>query len=836
MYEGLLELRPRHALAEMRVIRSGGAGSREELVVPAADPIPQGHEATAIMYPADSIYLATDKGERRRSGSYYTPDHIVDYIVQNAIGARCGEINRQLQAEIVAKERALGAAADEERATLTKELEGLQRSFDDRILELKILDPAMGSGHFLIRACQYLAEEIATNPYTSDHSADDLRGEESTITYWKRRVAESCLHGVDLNPLAVELAKLALWLETVAADAPLTFLDHHFRWGDSIIGARISRLDSLPGDEGLLEGQFRREVAAGLPSLIDPLAEIAAISSDTAGHVKQKEQIYKRRFLPALRRFAIVGDLWSAEAMQASTIRPEKYSELLGLLGAPRKFDEAIASDWIQDTLRFLRTKEVSPFHWELAYPHVFLTHNLDNGRAGFDVIIGNPPYDVLSERERGLSVDHVKRFIELDPTLEPSLRGKNNLYKMFVARSVELLADGGILSFIVPMPLLGDEQASGIRRMLFSAGEFREIHAFPQKDNPARRVFRDAKLSTALFIYRKLRPDQRTDGRFQSQVHPAQFVEQTSPRLTLNSNSINLYDPENLTIVSCSQDDWDLVAALAEQPIARLRDFVTFFQGEVNQTVATAKGHLTNRDSGPLVTRGANISMYQLRQASQGEDIHLDVNAFLEGKAEDTKAFHHRFERIGLQESSPQNNFRRIIACRIPSGQFCNHKINYTTSSQSRISLELVLFVLNSSFADWYFRLGSTNAAVSHYQLENIPCPRFGEQSGNADKAFCKGLDALIDAKDFSVIEQKCTDLAVQEGCGPTVERALGSLVRFIEREEAARGRIARSERSRLAEDAEQCQVVLDKMMLILLGLGEGKHKYLRTRLTEML
>jgi hypothetical protein len=102
----------------------------------------------------------------------------------------------------------------------------------------------------------------------------------------------------------------------------------------------------------------------------------------------------------------------------------------------------------------------------------------------------------------------------------------------MFVARSAELLADGGILSFIVPMPLLGDEQASGIRRMLFSAGEFCEIHAFRQKDNPALRVFRDAKLSTALFIYRKLRPDLRTDGRFQSQVHPAQFVERTSPRL----------------------------------------------------------------------------------------------------------------------------------------------------------------------------------------------------------------------------------------------------------------------------------------------------------------
>jgi hypothetical protein len=834
VYEGLLELRPRYAETPMRVIRATAAGSLEERVVPLADPIPPGYEATATTYPADGIYLATDKGERRRSGSYYTPEHIVNYIVQKALGACCAGVFQQLKAEIAAKKEALGAAGDE-KALLQKELEELQGSFDDRILKLRILDPAMGSGHFLIRACQYLAEEIATNPYSSDRGADDLRGDESTITYWKRRVAEACLHGVDVNPMAVELAKLALWLETVAADAPLTFLDHHFRCGDSIIGARIARLDSLPRDEGLLAGRFGREVAAALPGLLETLAEIAAIPSDTADHVKQKERIYRRRFLPALKRFATIADLWSAEAMEASTIRPEQYAEALDLLDAPRRFEEAIASGWAQAALSFLKSRDVSPFHWELAYPHIFLT-GVNGDRAGFDVILGNPPYDVLSEREIGQNIDHLKRFIELDPALQPSRVGKNNLYKIFVARSGELLADGGYLSFIVPMPLLGDEQATGIRRMLLSAGEFSEIHTFPQKDNPARRVFRDAKLPTALFVYRKLRPYQRTDGRFRSQVHPAQFIEPDSPSLTLNSNSIRLYDPENVTIVSCSQDDWDLVVSLAEQPIARLGNFVTFFQGEVNQTVATSKGFLTDRDHGPLVTRGANISLYQLREASQGEDIYLNVEAFLDRKGKDTKAFHHRLERVGLQESSPQNNFRRIIACRIPSGHFCNHKINYTTSGHSKISLELVLFVLNSRFADWYFRLGSTNAAVSHYQLTNIPCPPFGEQPDGIDEAFCRAIEAMIETRDFPMIERRCIDLAAGEGCTPELQRAIIGLVRFIEREEMRRGRIARTERSSLADDSEKCQIVLDKLMLVLLGLGEGKHEYIRTRLAEML
>jgi hypothetical protein len=129
--------------------------------------------------------------------------------------------------------------------------------------------------------------------------------------------------------------------------------------------------------------------------MLGPLKEIDSMPSDTAEHVKQKEQVYRRRFLPALERFATVGDLWSIEAMEPSTIRPDHYAELLNLLAAPRKFNGAIESDWAQAALRLVSTKGVSPFHWEIAYPHVFLP-----SKHGFDVVLGNPPYDVLSERE----------------------------------------------------------------------------------------------------------------------------------------------------------------------------------------------------------------------------------------------------------------------------------------------------------------------------------------------------------------------------------------------------------------------------------------------------
>ena len=111
--------------------------------------------------------------------------------------------------------------------------------------------------------------------------------------------------------------------------------------------------------------------------------------------------------------------------------------------------------------------------------------------------------------------------------------------------------------------------------------------------------------------------------------------------------------------------------------------------------------------------------------------DLLLNVESFLRDKGPDTKAFHHRYRRVGLQESSPQNNFRRIIAALISAGEFCNHNVNYLPEHTSQVPLEFALGLLNSKLGDWYFRLGSTNAAVSHYQLYNLPCPFFAPKVG---------------------------------------------------------------------------------------------------------
>lgn len=833
VYEGLLELKPRYAETAMKVVRKRQSGSREELVLPIDKQAPRGYEATDLVYDIDSIYLATDKGERRSSGSYYTPDHIVNHMVEATLGPLCADVNDVLQSEIGEIEDGLiQASGDAQRAALTQRLQALSMDYDDRVLRLKVLDPAMGSGHFLIRACQYLAEEIATNPNTGHPEAEAMQSDESTITYWKRQVAEKCLFGVDLNPMAVELAKLALWLETIAANAPLTFLDHHLQCGDSIIGSRVDWLNNRPGDKGLLNGEFEQQVNAALPVILEPLTEISAMPSDTAEQVKRKERIFKGRFVPALRRFASVADLWCASVVAGQPVSSENYSRLVGALESQRRFDPVKQESWAKDCFDQLVSLGIRCFHWELAFPQVFFSTS-DGASSGFDAIIGNPPYDVLSEKEAGAHVVPLQKFIEGDQSLEPSCVGKNNLYKLFICRSLELLRSGGYLSFIAPMALLGDEQASGVRKALLGLGRFNQVHAFPQKDSPERRVFYDAKLSTALFVYRKGKDDTPEEP-FESAVHPAQYIETSSPALMLRPQDIHLYDPSNMTIVCCSQDDWDLATSIPRREgIGRLGDYCKSYQGEVNETTQKKFLHEADGEGRQLVLRGANVCLYTLREASQGEPLYIDTAAFRAGKRPGSKAFHGLAKRVGFQRSSPQNNFRRVIAASIPAGELCFDTVSYIPEKESLISADFLLALLNSKLIDWYFRLGSTNSKVNEYQFDNLPCPIFRKTADEG--VLTEEISRMLETDVLAVPDAISPSLA-SGPFSPDVRTILEQLARKICTVEQSRGGISRNERSHLDPSAQPFQDAIDLILFKMVGLTQHQIAGIEERLSRML
>jgi hypothetical protein len=782
-------------------------GVRREVVQEESAPAPAGSEPTDIEYAPGSVYLVTDKGERRTFGSYYTPDHIVEHIVRETLGPLC----RALTADS-------GAASN-------------GADFAERVLSLRIVDPAMGSGHFLIRACQFLAEEIATNPHTA---ADPVLAGDATLAHWKRLVVERCLYGVDVNPMAVDLAKLALWLETVAADRPLTFLDHHLRTGNSLIGAKVNDLAALPGERGMYQEGFDAILARKLPVLLQPLAAIRDLPSESIGQVKEKHRLY-HQFRRAAGLFWTLADLW-VSAAAGLDLEADSYHEALEAVDTARRF-AALARNELNQWAEAAEKALDLPFHWELAFPEVYFDGDHRRNLAGFDAVIGNPPYEVLSERESGHDQSALKAFIDATLAYRPSKGGKNNLYKLFICRALDLLADGGRLGFITPMPVLGDEQAAGVRAALFDEGGFAGVESFPQKDVPARRVFTDAKLSTAVWLYEKseaakVRP-------FRVRVHPANVIESDSPSLTLTTADVPIYDPVNRAIASCSQADWDLVTRIVKSGrIGRLGEFCTSYQGEVNETNEKQKCLSRHADDGPLVLRGANVCLYMIREASQGEAYYIDVNRFFAGKKADAKAHHSKEVRIGFQRSSPQNNFRRIIAAPIAHRNFCFDTISYVPKSRSKLHLAVVLALLNSRLLDWYFRLGSTNSKVNEYQFDNLPCPVFttnaepdADATGRQDRALTalrhrRTADAVAEL--LPLLARPPFSLAVQVVIVAAVVRIMA-----IERE---RGEIARTDRASLSPEAQPYQDVIDKLLYGMAGLTTEEVRGLEERYERML
>jgi len=834
VYESLLELQPRVATVPMIVVRKRTRERVEEKIIPASYPIEAGYEKTGEKYAKGMVFLQTNKGERRASGSYYTPDHIVKHIVEQALTPLCQQVEAELLRDIQKAEQAFeksGLVTDQE------QLNTLQAEFDDRILRLRVLDPSMGSGHFLLRACNFLAEEIATHQYARD---EDLAGatSESAVVYWKRKVAENCLYGVDLNGLAVELAKLALWLETVAIDQPLTFLNHHLRCGNSLIGPQAEDLGRLPGEGDLSANVFKKYVRKSLPGMLQPLTEIRSIASQSVGEVKRKLQLF-RQFERQQRVFHRLADVWTTAFLsrEAAPWSVVDYQRALSVLDKPTKFEEVAKEDWFLEAEAAAKKYQLHGFAWELEFPDVFFNEVERLEKSGFDAVIGNPPYDVLSEAETGKDLSVLRSVIDHTPVYAPSKRGKNNLYKLFVCRSLQLLADGGYLGFITPMAVLGDDQAAELRRMMLGSGRFVRINAFPQKDNPQKRVFPEAKLSTAVYILQKTADVAEQGRRFPSDVHPGRELSEVQASLHLSTAEIPLYDPSNLTIVSCSQMDWDLATRIMQSGrMTRLGEFAEFFQGEVNETNERSRGNISyDAADGQLVIRGAGICLYVTRAASQGTDFFVQRSKFLDGKGDEGKAFHHQQSRVAVQESSPQNNFRRIIASFIPAGEFCNHTINYCPSHKSRISSQMLLAVLNSKLADWYFRLGSTNAHVSHYQLGNLPYPKICDDSRCSQtmrNSVQRKLQAGLTEDAFKELATIASSQPLDRVLQDSIETAVGKIT---DREKRRTG-MSRSDRSALSSEAQPFQDFIDRVFFAMAGLTPEESAGLEERLATML
>jgi hypothetical protein len=623
--------------------------------------------------------------------------------------------------------------------------------------------------------------------------------------------------------------------------APLSFLDHHLRCGNSLIGASVAEVKAALHEEqmGLFGSRF-----AGLMLATDLMRHVGELSDVTASQVKESRAEYRKAndtLAPFKRILDIYVSQWFGnKGDNKGKKKKSESSPALDFLKSKEAESFINAKDLNKALTKLSETdrqisesainfaKEKRFFHWELEFPEIFYEKGREKENPGFDAVVGNPPYDVLASEELGYDVSQELKFFENAALYEPAIRGKKNLYKLFICRGAALMKASGMFSFIVPMALLGDDQSAGVRRYLLEKTGLQRIESFPQKDDPIKRVFPEAKLSTTIFV---TSPD-RVEQKFILRTHSGRLLDSGSPVLRLAPQEILSFDPENVTIPSCTQHDWDLVVRIiTSSNIRRMSEFVKSFQGEVNETNERARGALTDNSKSPLALRGAAICLYSVREASQGEDIFIDVKKFLSEKGKESKAYAFKTRRVGFQRSAPQNNFRRIIAALIPQGNFCFDTVSFVTEASSQLDLALLLAMLNSKLLDWYFRLGSTNSKVNEYQFDALPVPTLANTGKSIEwKKFLKDgkLDALSE-----LLHGGCSEAGIMP---KDVAEALAEMSREIQKIEGQRVLKNRKERSSLAPESQQIQDVIDKVLFRCYGLSDEEGEYINARLQEML
>lgn len=367
-------------------------------------------------------------GERRRTGSHYTPRSLTGPIVKHALEPAFAR---------------LGPDATPE-----------------QVLDLKVCDPAMGSGAFLVEACRAIGERLVKAWDTHKDKRPTIPADEDEELHARRLVAQRCLYGVDKNPRAVDLARLSLWLATLARDHEFTFLDHALKCGDSLVGLTPEQIAAANWDTSKPGLPLLRPLVAERVAEADRArAEIRSAPDDTMRAIQEQRHKHVETRLSPVRLLgdAVIAAFFAADKAKArEKARADAES---WFSGRPARWDLLEAS-----TAR-LRDGEnaVPPFHWAVEFPEVFKREN-----GGFDAIVGNPPFAGKNPIIGG----NRKNYLPWLQTLHAGAHGNADLVAHFFRRAFGLLRQGGVFGLIATNTIgQGDTRASGLTKIIADGG-----------------------------------------------------------------------------------------------------------------------------------------------------------------------------------------------------------------------------------------------------------------------------------------------------------------------------------------------------------------------------
>lgn len=652
IYEGLLEHRFKVAGEKLYSVKEKG---REKVVT--SDDVKGKRILREIK--AGEIYLATDKSERKATGSYYTPDYIVKYIVENTLGP------------------------------LTK------GKSPEEVLEVNVLDPAMGSGHFLVRATEFLAEAIATHPGIKAHADID---DENELNFWKRQVVERCIYGVDLNPLAVELAKLSLWLATVAKDKPLSFLDHHLRCGNSLIGAKLRDIGYLPVKKSPKRKKLSEEQLSFVQEewFKQDVWHFLKLEKD----IERKESVTKKAIEEkynllatlekARQKYTKIADLWTSSYF-GNTMDDSVYRATVeGIRDrAKMKLSEKKHKDIFDESVKLAKARKF--FHWELEFPEIFFDeYGRPKDNPGFHALIGNPPYEAELDKKD-------KRYLS---SLFKLTKGNYNTANVFIEFAGATTRSNGFWSLIVPKSVSYSSKWMKTR-------EYIVPNLLKVAD--VSRAFEEVLLEQIVLLCHK-------------SMKPAHFVETflLTDKTSAKEIQIEKEALDDLGILLCGISSSALSIALkVHKTSAHFSSFAYIKRGFLLQDYLTAK-------AGVEVYRGDDIGRYTF-YPPQGF-ITKKVFETMERNFEYMLASKIMIQNIIAHVKKPKEHII-MMCCFDKQGKLNLDNVGNIFITSDKYNPSFFVALVNSTFLSWYLYHFVYASAIrtmryDQYHLERTPVP----------------------------------------------------------------------------------------------------------------
>lgn len=587
----------------------------------------------------------------------------------------------------------------------------------DRLLDIQVLDPAMGSGHFLVEALNQITrwatgmlERHPEHPLLSEIegdrqtviSAQRERGIEinpELLTHdvlLKRRIMKRCIFGVDINPLAVELARVSLWLDSFAIGVPLTYLNHHIKVGDSTIGA-------WRGDIGDGKGRSLDNWMATTDHLGDIIERVSRSADVTIEQVRSSEDAHDE-YERMMASHKTMLDVYCAVQMDEKIIPKMARKNLSGYVRrfADRKADDKYTRLTLEGT-RSLRDR-YGFFHWELEMMDAFT-----DTRYGFDLIIGNPPWDKAKFYDdefftryypafRSLSTKARKNTKQGKILTDPKIRtdydnhllsfkersafyrmysmqgeGDRDMWQLLLERMFGLVSRGGIISVLVPSQILSNTGSVDMRAKILDS-DIRQMYVFENR----KKIFPiDSRYRFLLLTMRNADgPDTFKAGFYLHNLASLKTAEVENDKFhVLSKETIRTISPAALQIPEVDSAHMNILAKLSD-------NHTLDSESDNGWTVALSSGFHKTNDADLLMDNGRG------RPVLEGKNIHqfnhhfarpefaASVSAGLERErrkrvyAGGSRAFHHSF-RLAFRDISNPTNMRTVIAAIIPPQKF---------------------------------------------------------------------------------------------------------------------------------------------------------------------